>query len=473
MRSLFRKRKPEAPQESAPAQKSLPRRVLVVTEHEGWPAGGPKVVGWDQLNDVQNLRDFDDVLIDLSEPPIGRVSLGETPSIGRIEVADERSQAVWRSFDVLFSRDAVSDFLAQGGRFAFLGRADFLRPRRLGTGDFGGGQTDFTSILKIGFEWESAAGARYEVQEAAEDRGLATYLADLGEYEIAVTKIEPYVRRDGYGRPTEAPPPLEKKTYAVTRAGKPIAFSILWQDSGAEATFIPLPKRNRREAVREILKRFLGVDLSDESPPWVADVRVAEEDALDDREREISAQMNMLRQNMANLMEERRSARLATELLYASGKPLELAVIAALEELGSEVERPTDPNKEDGWITVRVGVRTFQGVLEIKSTENEHFGAKGVRQLGEWVQRGVKNRGIQYKPIFIGSSLIREPIERRPHPFVVDVVKTASQFDAVLVRGEDLFEALMAHRRGKLDRDGFWTEMFACVGPFDVLRHIH
>jgi hypothetical protein len=180
--------------------------------------------------------------------------------------------------------------------------------------------------------------------------------------------------------------------------------------------------------------------------------------------------MDLLRQNMADLAEERRSARLVTELLHASGKPLERAVHAALDELGAEVEEPTDPSKEDGWITVRVGARTFQGVLEIKSTENEHFGAKGMRQLGEWVQRGVKNRGIPYKPIFIGTSLIREPLERRPNPFVDDVVKTAVQFDAALVRGEDLFEAVMAHRRGTLDRDAFWTAMFDVVGPYRLGR---
>jgi len=440
----------------------------VITELDGWPSNGPTVSGWDDLGAVQNLRDFDDVVIDLAEPPLGRVR--PNPDRPNWQIPDERSQSVWPAFDTLFDSVAVADFIAQGGRFVLLGRADFLRPSGHGFGFYGAAKTALTSILRLEFEWESAPGERYEVLAAARTAGVSEYLERLGGYETAVTWIAPWVERDERGRPIGEPPAIGFEALATTRADKAISFRLRWARTGAEAAFIPLPRRNRREAVREVLKCYLGVLLSDESPPWVAEVRVAEEDALDARDRELVAEMDLLRRRISEVATDRQSARRATELLYESGKPLELAVLAALRELGAEVEEPADPTKADGWITVRVGSRTHCGVLEIKSTESEHFGAKGMRQLGEWVQRGVKLRGTRYKPIFVGTSLIREPVERRPNPFVDDVVRTASQFDAALVRGEDLFKALMAHRRGALDRDAFWEELFKTVGRFDVQR---
>ncbi len=38
-------------------------------------------------------------------------------------------------------------------------------------------------------------------------------------------------------------------------------------------------------------------------------------------------------------------------------------------------------NKEDGWVTIKIKDKLYEGVLEIKSTQSSHFGESGIRQL--------------------------------------------------------------------------------------------
>ncbi|HVT12623.1 MAG TPA: hypothetical protein VHE55_10165 [Fimbriimonadaceae bacterium] len=195
---------------------------------------------------------------------------------------------------------------------------------------------------------------------------------------------------------------------------------------------------------------------------------MAEEDDIDAKQADLLRRISDLQEAYQEAEATRGSARAPIELLYAMDYVLERAVRTALTELGASVEEPTDPSKEDGWFVVTLGDVQLKAVLEIKSTVNPQFRVTGIRQLGEWVQRGIHQRGVQYKPIFIGGSSVREPVANRPNPFVHDVITTAQQFEAALLRADDLFEVLMMHRLGQLNHEAFWRQLFSSVGPVDI-----
>ena len=433
----------------------------MVIQVEGWPTEGMKVVRWEEIGRLANIRDFDDIVLDVSEVP-------QKP-VGSFDRFDEEAIEVWKPFTKTFASEVVREFLEQPGRLLIAGDANFHVPASMGyMGDWGSARTTFTSFLGLDMEWESAVGTRIEVAEAARQRGVGGYLERLGQYTAALTKAHPYVPLGPYGEPIGKPETPQGEVLAATRSGKPIAFSLRWPSPKGEVSFLPLPRTGRGDALRTMLREYFGVDLVDAAPAWASDLRAPEEDEIDERARSLRNRIEALDAELRGLEGEREGPRRALRLLHAMDDELEEAVREALAELGAAVEPPTDPSKEDGWLSVQAGGRRFDGVLEIKGTEKEHFGAKGLRQLGEWVQRGENQRGTRYKPIFVGASLVRRPPAERPNPFVDDVRKTAVQFGAALLRAEDLYRAVAAHRRARLDADAFWKAVFDTVGPVEV-----
>jgi hypothetical protein len=65
--------------------------------------------------------------------------------------------------------------------------------------------------------------------------------------------------------------------------------------------------------------------------------------------------------------------------------------------------------KEDGWIKVLAGDETFEGVLEIRGVRGQHFGLRGLRQLSDWIERGISLHKKTYFGIFVGNSAIEDP----------------------------------------------------------------
>ena len=153
-----------------------------------------------------------------------------------------------------------------------------------------------------------------------------------------------------------------------------------------------------------------------------------------------------------------------------------------MRRLGADVEDPDEQgnerNKEDGWITVRVGDEQLPGVLEIKSARGSHargsqFGEDGIRQLNDWKMRGVLNRNIEYKGIFIGNSgLEHEPCDR-DWPFSDSWTGNAKMHNICAITSEHLYVAYEAISSGQLDREAFWVELFSTNGVFDLTKHLN
>jgi hypothetical protein len=113
---------------------------------------------------------------------------------------------------------------------------------------------------------------------------------------------------------------------------------------------------------------------------------------------------------------EREKTRECLKLLYERGDQLEVVVRDILRGLGAHVEDPENPGKEDGWVTVQVSGQILEGVIEVKSTKNPQFGEDGIRQLLDWVDRGIQLRQKKYKGLFFGNSSVDKVINER-YPF--------------------------------------------------------
>ena len=99
----------------------------------------------------------------------------------------------------------------------------------------------------------------------------------------------------------------------------------------------------------------------------------------------VELEIQILNQKLQQIQEELKQARKHLELLYARELALESVVREVFRHLGASVEEPQGENKEDGWITPRIEETTYEGVLEIKSTNLTHFKENGIRQLLEWI----------------------------------------------------------------------------------------
>ena len=141
-------------------------------------------------------------------------------------------------------------------------------------------------------------------------------------------------------------------------------------------------------------------------------------------------------------------------------------MLALLESLGASIERPAEVNREDGWILVTTSQGDFEGVLEVKGASKAQFDSNGIRQLLEWVNRGMELRFKKYKPIFIGTTSPQLAPADRSDPFPDGWKKHAALANVAALTTSTLYDAYCLHVAGKLDTDSFWVRLFATTGVF-------
>jgi hypothetical protein len=232
--------------------------------------------------------------------------------------------------------------------------------------------------------------------------------------------------------------------------------------------FLPESKFSEDEVLEFVLRDLCRVDISAHEPEWVTDFVAPGQQEVD---REIANLNNRIRKLIEErdcMAEERTNVREPLQLLYETGSALEEAVCSVLEALGAEVERPEDRTKEDGWVTVQVGDKTFDGVLEVEGVRSKHFSLDGLRQITDWRDRGMMLREKTYHGVFVGNSSIEDPPRRRVWPFNKNWVEQAEMRGYAAIRTEDLYILYLLDRTDRLDRDVFWRELFSTKGPFDM-----
>jgi hypothetical protein len=417
---------------------------------------------WDSLDDVPNLRDFDTLLLDLLSVR------GEADCEGLAQILDIHTMA---------------DILNTGGTILVLGDP---RPETHSENVDG----HFLEWTGISFYWDDKPGDTVELSSDWRYEYLEEYLQHLKRWDYALRSAVPdeealkgIFNMDAL-RENNCRIIVEKQTFAWNRYKEDLAFSVnlaieklslrvysqSWESQHRYNPIIFLPKVDvsEDEALVIVLRDICGVEVGAPEPEWLSSYVAPRQGEIDSRISEIRDQIAAKRAELDAELMKREAARDCLKLLYEKGQPLEVAVRSALRELGGDVEEPQDPGKEDGWVTVATPKNVYEGVLEVKSTKNEEFDEYGMKQLLEWINRGVQLRSKKYKGIFVGSNSVEEEAGARKGGFGDGWKKSAELHNIVAIRSEDLYRLYVLNTQGQLDTRAFWEKVFSTNGIFDA-----
>lgn len=428
---------------------------------------------WDRLNKVSNLADYDVVILDLL--PLGDVE--------RLDyVAFRKLLNVRTAQEVLGKRDSAI-FVLGDPRFHVKWRSgDDLHSE------------PFLAWTGVEFRWDDRNGDTVERSYEAKERGPYKPFADkLTQWSYSLIGCSPALEE--YAKVWNVKAMREQSHQPVAMVHKictnsygnalvfTVAHGIDRYTSGMHSSrlnsretvymsnpiiFLPQSALSEDEALEFILRDLCGLDVSAPEPEWVSEFIVPGQEKVDSEIVKLESRIREMIEEHDRKVEERAEVREPLKLLYETGIALEEAVCSVLEALGAEVERPKDRTNEDGWVAVRVEDETFEGVLEIKGVKTKHFNFEGIRQLTEWVERGMTLRKKRYFGIFVGNSSRESPPQNRVWPFNNNWVEQAEMRGYAGIRSEDLYVLYLLDQTDRLDRDQFWRELFSTKGPFDM-----
>ena len=213
------------------------------------------------------------------------------------------------------------------------------------------------------------------------------------------------------------------------------------------------------ESIRLILADLFDVALESVEPKWLRNYKILGEDDLEGDirsfEQKIEGNMREIEQKTEQLKNLTKYKKLLTE----TGDVLEEIVWETLEELGANVKRPDEPNKEDGWFTDH---KNRKAVLEIKG-KMKSIATKDVRELEDWVSDGLE-RGEEYKGILFGNYFRGETPEKRGEPFPPDVIRFAEKKNQCIVTTVQLFEAFKRVKAGEMKSEAIFDKLMETNG---------
>jgi hypothetical protein len=384
------------------------------------------------------------------------------------------------AFNRKFDLDTAYKLLKSGARVIFVGdpRRKVLTPHQ------GSTEVDFLNWTGLTFVWDPRPGDTVVVSESYYHSHTRGYLKELRKWSYSLASVKSAKWDKKLGKDIGQGIAAEPDVYCENRYGHPLAFSVTpmvkKRYSGEkigevlEGSFVFLPRTERtlEEDIQIILSDFCGVDAKLPEPEWLKVYAAPGQSVIDQDIFRLESQIEGLKLQVAAKRGKRELARVPLRLLYDRGISLENAVCDVLAALGAEVRQPDEPGKEDGWFKVVAGKEVLQGVLEVKSTRKDQFGVEGLRQLLEWIQRGVERDRVRYKGVFIGNSgTEKEPSQRRT-PFSKDWRTTAELQSLAAIRAEDLYDIYLADTESRLDRELFWRALFKTVGVFDMSSFI-
>ncbi|MBX9878843.1 MAG: hypothetical protein K2Y22_10340 [Candidatus Obscuribacterales bacterium] len=429
---------------------------------------------WDSLHSVNNLSDYDFVIINLLPP---------RPSLYSHDWTKFFEKLTFRTFLNVASHD---------GLFIIIGDPRLtvpVQPQQGGIVDI-----PFLNWTGLTFTWGKDGGDTvYPTKELAQSQ-FAPYIAKLKQWDYFIDKIT--INRNvltaalGKEYHHAIDVKFDETSLANTRFHKSLALYYFFHFSAriSESEFtdgmstwkrlaeaqtvgpvILLPDLGigSDETIHLVLNDVLNLRLSNPEPAWLQDYVAPGQDVIDSTIRDIDAQINSLQVQHTTKIQERVQSRRCLRLLFDVGTNLEEIVKEVLNDLGAIVHEPTEKNKEDGWITVEIDGNILEGVLEVKSTERPNFDESGLRQLMDWKNRGKLKQKL-YKGIFIGSNSVKLHPSERSEGFGHSLIETAKIDDLVTIKCDDLYCIYQLQKLALLDQKLFWKQLFETKGVFNA-----
>jgi len=421
---------------------------------------------WHKVSDIPNLRDYDVVLLDLL-------------SLDQVGTAD----VDWSSFFDGLNPGSMAQILEPGGQIIVVGDPRFSI-RRKGPNGREDIEEPFLAWTGVNFYWDNQPGDTVVFHGDWRHSEYEEYLKSLKHWDYSLATCE--LDLDTLGEifnlqglhESGLSLNLHRDHFCRNRYRRALVFTVKiaferhpgYRETTHEfgpVVFLPKIDLSEDETLMLVLRDLCGVESPLPESEWIADFEAPGQKPIDEELRQIRNQIESLDADWRLVEGKREEIRTCLKLLYERGEPLEKAVRQILRGLGADVEDPKQPGREDGWVTVQVAGETLEGVLEVKSTRNPQFGEQGLRQLLDWINRGVELRQKKYKGIFVGSNSVDEPIYERRRAFSDSWMKSAELHEIVAIKAEDLYVVHVLNASGRLESEEFWRRLFGTGGVFD------
>lgn len=433
---------------------------------------------WSQLGKLKNIRDYDTVIIDLL--PFA---------------SDEDRQAVtWGKFSSLLDFHSAVDILQNGGMILVIGDPRFQVPSDPSSQkDKKPEQHEMAPFLQwsgVTFAWDSEPGDTVIFEDDYDHRRFADYIGKLSKWDYSLARCRLNDEALGnrfnldYIKNKSMDIHLSQDFFCRNRYKNALAFSLRLQfrkqeyhgmkvfESFGPLVFLPRIPLSEDETIQLALSTICGIESDLPEPAWLANFSVPGQKRIDDDITRINAELQTTFDQLNKAHSERGKCRECLKLLYEREYALEPVVRDILRGFGAHVEDPEDKGKEDGWIVVNAGDRTYEGVLEVKSTRADEFGEAGRKQLLDWIDRGRTLREKNYKGIFVGNSAVDKHLRERPWAFSDNWTKAAKLSGICALKTEDLYVVHLLKARDVINMDDFWQNLFETNGVLDMKKYL-
>ena len=336
---------------------------------------------WGKICRLPNLRDYDAIILDL-------LSLN-------------REQVDWSAFRKLLNPTTSREVLFSQAMVITVGDPRFQIP--IATSRGGEVTEPFLSWTGLDFHWDNSPGDTVRFKDDYDHRTYTEYVRNLRRwnYSLKGCMKDRGVFQNVYsqeflsaqGRSLQ----LQEDGFCVNRYRNSICFTVqilvtqtddrlgMRQEEvvgrSGNLLFLPEIDLDHDQTILLILRDICGIESDLPEPEWIEKLEAPGQRQMDEEIRRIEHGIASSRKALEAAQAKREQVRSCLKLLYGRGTSLEGAVREVLRSLGAQVEDPTEPGKEDGWVTVNVSGETSEGVLEVKSTKNPQFGEDAIRQL--------------------------------------------------------------------------------------------
>jgi len=432
---------------------------------------------WSDIEKIKNIRDYDTIVLNI-------IKLKEEGARTKIE---------WKTFTEIFNFNNAIDVLLHGGEIIIIGDPRFeiawskdidaeKLPDKVE-------KVPFLDWTGINFLWDSAPGDTIQFQNDYRHKEYEEYISHLRRWnyslqhcEISSEKLSSRFNLESIKR-KNCEISLYKDFYCTNRYGNALAFTLRYRflEHGryedkviqplGPILLLPEIALNEDETLQIVLRDICGIQTALPEPVWLTEYKAPGQAAIDDEIGKIDCELDGVLERLEKAKEKREDVRKCLKLLYEREYALEPIVRDILRGLGAHIEDPSEKNKEDGWIVVTTPEKTYEGVLEIKSTKSDQFGEDGRKQLLDWIDRGRTLRSKNYKGIFIGNSAVNKPLKERSWAFSDSWQKAAELSDICALKTEDLYVIHLLHSKGAISIVDFWKSLFETNGILDMKEY--
>ncbi len=431
---------------------------------------------WSQLGKLKNIRDYDTVILDLLP----------------LASDKDRQAVIWGKFFSLLDFHSAVDIIQDGGMILVIGDPRFQvstdPSSQKGKKTEEPDMAPFLQWSGVKFAWDSEPGDTVIFEDDYDHRRFADYIGKLSkwDYSLAQCRLNEETLADRFNLAyiKSMAIHLSQDFFCRNRYKHALAFSLRLQFRkqeyhGMEAfqsfgplVFLPRISLSEDETLQLALSTICGIESDLPEPAWLDQFSAPGQKRIDDDITRINAELQTTFDQLNKAHSKRERCRECLKLLYEREYALEPVVRDILRGLGAHVEDPEAKGKEDGWVVVKVGDRTYEGVLEVKSTRADEFGEAGRKQLLDWIDRGRTLREKNYKGIFVGNSAVDKPLRERPWAFNGNWTKVAKLSGICALKTEDLYVVHLLKARGIVNMDGFWQDLFETNGVLDMKKYI-